>query len=295
MKKSVFSGSGVAIVTPFTDDSKAQIDYDTFAELIDWQIASGTDAIIVAGTTGEASTMPDAEHIELIAKAVEFVNKRVPTVAGVGSNDTAHAINLAVEAEKAGADALLSVTPYYNKASQEGLYQHFAATAQAVNLPIILYNVPSRTNCNINPTTYQRLAEFENIVGTKECNFGQLAETIDLCGDRLDYYSGEDGLVVPLMAMGGKGVISVLANICPERINKLTHDYLDGKHREAAAQQAALSRLIRAMFCDINPMPVKAALNLMGKKAGKCRLPMCDVSEANKAYIEKTLREYDLL
>lgn len=295
MKQSVFSGSGVAIVTPFTDGPKSQVDYVKFAELIDWQIAAGTDAIIIAGTTGEASTMPDTEHIELIAKGVEMINKRVPAIAGVGSNDTVHAVNLAMAAERAGADALLCVTPYYNKASQEGLYRHFAATAAAVHLPIILYNVPSRTNCNIAPATYQRLTEFDNIVGVKECNFGQLGDTMDLCGDRLDFYSGEDGLVVPLMSLGGKGVISVIANIVPELTAQMTHAFLAGDTLSAGRMQVKLSRLIQAMFCDVNPMPVKAALNLMGKAVGLCRLPLCEVSAANLEYIKKTLTSYDLI
>lgn len=295
MKKTIFSGSGVAIVTPFKDDIKPQVDYDKFAELIEWQIASGTDAIILTGTTGEASTMPDAEHIEVIAKGVEIINKRVPAIAGVGSNDTVHAINLAIEAERTGADALLCVTPYYNKASQEGLYQHFAATANAVSLPIILYNVPSRTNCNIAPSTYQRLAAFDNIVASKECNFAQLAECMDLCGEDLDFYSGEDGLILPLMAMGGKGVISVLANIVPQRIAKLTHDFLGGHLNEAASQQIALSKLIKAMFCDVNPIPVKAALDMMGKAVGPCRLPLCNPSESNLEFIRKTLKEEGLI
>lgn len=295
MKQSIFSGSGVAIVTPFTDDTKSRVNYAKFAELIDWQIAAGTDAIVIAGTTGEASTMPDSEHIELIAKGVELINKRVPAIAGVGSNDTAHAVNLAKAAERAGADALLCVTPYYNKASQEGLYRHFAATAEAVQIPIILYNVPSRTNCNIAADTYQRLSEIDNIVAVKECNFGQLADTMDLCGDKLDFYSGEDGLVVPLMSLGGKGVISVVANIVPEMTAKMTHDFLAGDMVSAAQQQVKMSRLIQAMFCDVNPMPVKAALNLMGKDVGLCRLPLCEVSAANLDFIRKTLVSYGLI
>lgn len=295
MKITIFTGSGVAIVTPFKGANNSEIDYDKLKDLIDWQIASGTDAIIIAGTTGEASTMPDPEHIELIAKSAEIVAKRVPMIAGVGSNDTLHAINLAVEAERVGADALLAVTPYYNKASQEGLYRHFAATAKAVSIPIVLYNVPSRTNCNIAPATYKRLTEFDNIVAVKECNFSQLAELIDLCGDRLDYYSGEDGLVVPLMAMGGKGVISVIANLVPERIAKMTHAMLEGKLQEAAAEQVSLSKLIQAAFCEVNPMPAKAALNLMGRELGECRLPLCNVSDNSLAFIKKTLKEYELI
>lgn len=295
MKKTIFSGAAVAIVTPFKGPKSKDIDYEKLKELIDWQIASGIDSIIIAGTTGEASTMPDAEHIELIERSVEIINKRVPMVAGVGSNDTAHAINLAVEAEKVGADALLAVTPYYNKASQEGLYRHFAATAQEVKIPIILYNVPSRTNCNIAPATYKRLAEFENIVAVKECNFAQLAETIDFCGDKLDYYSGEDGLVVPLMAMGGKGVISVIANLVPERVCMMTHAMLEDNFKIAAEEQVKLNKLIQAAFCEVNPMPVKAALNLMGKAVGECRLPLCDVSEASLSFIKKTLESYNII
>ena len=226
MKKPVFVGSAVALITPFNEGG---VDTKKLKALIDFHLAHKTDAILVAATTGEAATMPDEEHLATIRTVVEYVNGRVPVIAGTGSNDTAHGIKLAKEATAIGADALLTVTPYYNKTSQEGIYRHFKATAEATHLPIIVYNGPSRTNLNIAPATYKRLSEIENIIGVKECNMNQVPETVSLCGDDLILYSGEDGLVVPLLSMGGKGVISVAAHVVPETMHDMVMAFLNGE------------------------------------------------------------------
>lgn len=291
-KHLIFEGAGVALVTPFTD---TEVDYKKFEELIEEQIAAGTDALIICGTTGEASTMPDKEHLEVIKFAVDVAAKRVPIVAGTGSNDTAHGIELSKDAEACGADALLLVTPYYNKTSQKGLIEHYKATAAAVDIPILLYNVPSRTGVNIAPTTYQALADIENIVGIKECNIHQLAETIQRCGDAYAYYSGEDGLVIPLMSLGGKGVISVVSNIWPERMVEMTHAFLDGDYRRAGELQVGLQALVNAVFADVNPIGVKEAMNQMGKEVGRCRLPLTTMSETAAEKLGAVLKEYGLV
>jgi 4-hydroxy-tetrahydrodipicolinate synthase len=225
MKHPIFKGSCVALVTPFTDDG---VNYEKLEELIEWQIEQGTDAILICGTTGEASTMPDPEHKAVIRFAVEKIKGRVHVMAGAGSNDTKHAVELSKFAQSAGADSILSVTPYYNKTTQEGLYQHFKAIADAVTIPVVLYNVPSRTNLNICPDTLKRLSEIENITAVKECNLAQVARTIQICGDNMTIYSGEDGNVVPLMALGGYGVISVMANIIPADTHKMAAAFLEG-------------------------------------------------------------------
>ncbi len=291
-KKVIYEGAGVAIVTPFNESG---VDYNKFKELIERQIKAGTDAIIVCGTTGEASTMPDGEHIEVIRFAVETVNKRVPVIAGTGSNDTAHGIELSKMAEATGTDALLLVSPYYNKTSQKGLIEHYKKTAAAVSLPIVLYNVPSRTSLNIAPTTYEALAEVENIVAIKECNIHQVAETMQRCPGAYTYYSGEDGLVLPLMALGGKGVISVLSNVWPERVVELTHTFLDGDVRGAAEIQVSLQALIDALFSDVNPIAVKESLNLMGLEVGEPRLPLTTMTEEGAAKLKTCLKTYGLL
>ncbi|MGI6546008.1 MAG: 4-hydroxy-tetrahydrodipicolinate synthase [Fastidiosipilaceae bacterium] len=291
-KKVIYEGAGVAIVTPFNESG---VDYNKFKELIERQIKAGTDAIIVCGTTGEASTMPDDEHIEVIRFAVEVVNKRIPVIAGTGSNDTAHGIELSKMAEETGTDALLLVTPYYNKTSQKGLVEHYKKTAAAVNLPIVLYNVPSRTSLNIAPTTYEALAEVDNIVAIKECNIHQVAETMQRCPGAFTYYSGEDGLVVPLMALGGKGVISVLSNVWPERVVELTHSFLDGDVRGAAEIQVSLQALVNALFSDVNPIAVKESMNMMGLEVGECRLPLTTMTEEGAAKLETCLKTYGLL
>ena len=239
MNNSVFTGAGVALVTPFTETG---VDYQKLDELIEFQIAGGTDAIIITGTTGEASVMPDDEQIEVIKHTVEVVNHRIPVIAGCGSNDTKHGIHLSAMAEEAGADGLLSVTPYYNKTTQKGLVEHYVALAKAVSVPVILYNVPGRTGMNMTPATVARVMErCDNVVGVKECNFDQVAEIFHLCGPNVKVYSGEDGLVVPLMSMGGSGVISVLANIAPKKVSDMVHACLDGDYKK---QKDLLSKLL---------------------------------------------------
>lgn len=292
MKKCIFTGSGVAIVTPFTNDG---IDFDKLGELIEFQIKEGTDAIVICGTTGEASTMPDDEHIAAIEYTVKKVAGRVPVIAGTGSNDTRHAIHLSKRAEEVGADAILSVSPYYNKTTQRGLYEHFKAVAENIGIPMILYNVPSRTNLNINPDTIKKLSEIDNIVGIKECNLNQVAETINLCGDDFTIYSGEDGLVIPLMSLGGKGVISVMANIIPKDTHDMAAKYLAGDIEEARKLQLKVTELVKALFIEVSPIPVKEAMNLMGMDVGKCRMPLVDMSEANKQVLIKAMQNYGLI
>ncbi len=292
MKKCIFTGSGVAIVTPFTNDG---IDFDKLGELIEFQIKEGTDAIVICGTTGEASTMPDDEHIAAIEYTVKKVAGRVPVIAGTGSNDTRHAIHLSKRAEEVGADAILSVSPYYNKTTQRGLYEHFKAVAENIGIPMILYNVPSRTNLNINPDTIKKLSEIDNIVGIKECNLNQVAETINLCGDDFTIYSGEDGLVIPLMSLGGKGVISVMANIIPKDTHDMAAKYLAGDIEEARKLQLKVTELVKALFIEVSPIPIKEAMNLMGIDVGKCRMPLVDMSEANKQVLIKAMQNYGLI
>lgn len=292
MKTPVFKGSAVAIVTPFHESG---VDFQKMAELCEFHIQQHTDAIVVAGTTGEASTMPDDEHLAVIRFVVETVNKRIPVIAGTGSNDTRHAVELSCKAAALGADALLCVTPYYNKTSQQGLYLHFKAVAEAVDLPIILYNVPSRTSMNINPETAARLAELPGINGIKECRIEQVGEIFHLCGDQLNLYSGEDGMVLPLLSLGGLGVISVVANIVPALSHEMVDAYLSGDTRRATRIQIELVPLIKAVFCDVNPIPVKAAMNMMGFDVGACRMPLCDPSAANQALIRQALADFGLL
>lgn len=292
MKKCIFTGSGVAIVTPFTKDG---IDYDKLGELIDFQIREETDAIVICGTTGEASTMPDDEHIAAIAYTAEKVNGRVPVIAGTGSNDTRHAINLSKRAEEAGADAILSVSPYYNKTTQRGLYEHFKVIAENIGIPVILYNVPSRTNLNINPDTIQKLSEIDNIVAIKECNLNQVAEVMNLCGSDFTVYSGEDGLVVPLMSLGGKGVISVMANIIPRDTHDMAAKYLAGDIEGARKLQLKVAELVKALFIEVSPIPIKEAMNLLGMDVGKCRMPLVDMGEANKQILIRAMQNYGLI
>ena len=291
MKRPVFEGSAVAIVTPF---SKEGVDYKKLAELVDFQLDNKTDAIVVCGTTGEASTMPDSEHIETIRFVIEKVAGRVPVIAGTSSNDTAHGIELCRKATELGADALLSVTPYYNKTSQEGLYRHFKAMADSTGLPIILYNVPSRTNLNIHPQTVKRLSEISNIVAIKECNLLQVPEVASLCGDDIILYSGEDGLVVPMLSLGAKGVISVAANIIPREMSDLVHSYLDGDTKESLRIQLAYLPLICALFSDVNPIPVKEALNILGWNVGDCRMPLCEMSPECRTKLTGIMSQYTL-
>lgn len=292
MKKPLFQGSGVAIVTPFTESG---VHFDAMSGLCEFHIQHGTDAIVVAGTTGEASTMPDEEHLAIIAHVVQTVRGRVPVIAGTGSNDTHHAVELSRKAAALGVDGLLCVSPYYNKASQEGLYRHFKAVAEAVDCPIILYNVPSRTGMNINPETVARLAELPNVNGLKECKLEQVPEIASLCGDKINLYSGEDAFVLPMLSYGGKGVISVVANIVPQLCHDMVAAYLSGDAPEATRIQTHLIPLIKAMFCDVNPIPVKHALSLMGYAVGECRMPLCEPSPAASAIIRQALADYQLI
>lgn len=293
MKNTIFTGSGVAIITPMNADGS--INYDVFGALIEEQIENHTDAIVVAGTTGEASTMTDEEHIEIIRYTVEKVGKRVPVIAGTGSNDTYYAIELSKQAQEAGADALLQVTPYYNKTSQRGLAAHFRAIANAVSIPIILYNVPSRTGVKISIDTYIDLAKHPNIVATKEASgdFSLIAEIA--AKTDLDIYSGNDDQVLPLLALGGKGVISVSANVIPQQKHDMVDLFLNGKRDEALMLQKKYLDLEKALFMDVNPIPVKEAVNLMGRKAGECRLPLVKMEEAKIENLKNALQNAGLL
>lgn len=287
---SVFKGAGVAIVTPMYDNE--EVNYDKLGELLEEQIARGTDAIIICGTTGEASTLTHEEHLAVIKYAVEKVNHRVPVIAGTGSNATDTAIYLSTEAEKYGADALLLVTPYYNKATQKGLKLHFSKIAESVKLPIILYNVPSRTGCNLQPETIVWLAEHvENIVGVKEAsgNISQVAKLMSLAKGNVELYSGNDDQIVPVMALGGSGVISVLSNVAPELAHDIATTYLEGDVKKSCRLQLQAIELIDALFCEVNPIPVKTALNLMGKEVGPLRAPLCTMEAANEEKLRKAL------
>ncbi len=287
---SVFKGAGVAIVTPMYDNE--EVNYDKLGELLEEQIARGTDAIIICGTTGEASTLTHEEHLAVIKYAVEKVNHRIPVIAGTGSNATDTAIYLSTEAEKYGADALLLVTPYYNKATQKGLKLHFSKIAESVKIPIILYNVPSRTGCNLQPETIVWLTEHvENIVGVKEAsgNISQVAKLMSLAKGRLELYSGNDDQIVPIMALGGSGVISVLSNVAPELAHDIATTYLEGDVKKSCELQLQAIDLIDALFCEVNPIPVKTALNLMGREVGPLRAPLCTMEEANEERLRKAL------
>lgn len=295
MKNTIFTGAGCAIITPMHEDGS--INLEELGRIIDHQITHGTDAIVIAGTTGEASTFSDEEHVEAIRYTVDKVGGRVPVVAGVGSNHTDYAVWLSKEAKAAGADALLHVTPYYNKTSQMGLIRHFETVADTTDLPIILYNVPSRTGMNIKPETYLALSKHPNIVAVKEANgnLSAVAQTRYLCGDDLDIYSGNDDQIVPILSLGGKGVISVLSNVMPKETHDICQLYFDGKTAESAALQIRLMGLIDALFCDVNPIPVKEAMDLLGWKAGHCRLPLVDMSDVGKELLIKEMKAVKLL
>ncbi|HAK74281.1 MAG TPA: 4-hydroxy-tetrahydrodipicolinate synthase [Sporomusaceae bacterium] len=292
MRKPLFIGSAVAIVTPFTNSG---VDYQALAELIEFQIKGGSDAIVVCGTTGEASTMPDEEHIDVIKFAVEQINKRVPVIAGTGSNDTRHAIELSQAAEAVGADALLSVTPYYNKAMQKGLYEHFKVIANNVKVPIVLYNVPSRTNLNINADTIKALSEIDNIVAVKECNLGQVGDIVNSCRSDFTVYSGDDNMVLPVLSLGGKGVISVMANIIPQDTHDMVAKFFQGDINGSIKLQLQTLNLIKAIFSEVNPIPIKAAVNLLGFKAGICRMPLTEISEQKLEVLRAEMKAYGLL
>ncbi len=293
-KKTIFTGAATAIVTPFRNGG---VDYETFGKMIDGQIAGGIDGIVVAGTTGEAATLTHEEHCELIRYAVEKVAGRVPVIAGTGSNDTAYGIELSQYACEVGCDALLLVTPYYNKATPKGLIQNFLATAEATDKPIILYNVPSRTGVNITLPVYRELAKHERIVAVKEAsgNLSAIAELISECGDALDVYSGNDDQIVPIMSLGGKGVISVWSGIQPREAHDLCAACLAGDFKTGAEMQLKYLKLINALFCEVNPVPVKAASVLMGLCGPEIRLPLCEMEEANHEKLKGVLRTYGLI
>ena len=291
----IFTGAGVAIVTPMYDNGK--VNFDKLGELIEFQIEGGTDAIIICGTTGESSTLTHEEHLEAIKYTVDKVAKRIPVVAGTGSNCTETAIYLSQEAEKFGADGLLIVTPYYNKATQKGLIAHYTAIANAVSIPLIMYNVPSRTGCNILPETAAYLAKnVENITGIKEAtgNIAQVAKTMQLAGDDLDLYSGNDDQIVPIMSLGGKGVISVLSNVAPRETHEIVSKDLEGDVKGSCALQLRALPLVNALFSEVNPIPVKAALNLMGKEVGPLRMPLTTMEEENQKKLAQTMKDFGI-
>ena len=291
----IFKGAGVAIITPFHEDGS--VNYEKLGELIEFQIANKTDAIIICGTTGEASTLTHEEHLECIKYTIDKVAKRVPVVAGTGSNCTETAIYLSQEAEKYGADALLVVTPYYNKATQKGLIAHYTAVADSVKLPIIMYNVPSRTGCNIQPETAVALAKnVENIVAIKEAtgNISQVAKLMQLAEGCIDVYSGNDDQIVPILSLGGLGVISVLSNVAPEETHNIVELYMNGRVKESAQLQLRALPLIDQLFCEVNPIPVKAAVNLMGMEAGPLRMPMTEIEDAHKESLKKAMEEFGI-
>lgn len=292
----VFTGAGVAIVTPFKENG--EVNYEKFAELLEFQIKEGTDAVIVCGTTGEASTLTHEEHLDVIKYCVEKVNGRIPVIAGTGSNCTQTAAYLSIEAENYGVDALLTVTPYYNKATQKGLFNHFKAIADSVKIPMILYNVPSRTGCNILPETVVKLCtEVENIVGVKEAsgNISQVAKLMSLAEGRVDLYSGNDDQIVPLLALGGKGVISVLSNVAPKETHDICEKYFRGDVAGSRDLQLKAIELCDALFCEVNPIPVKKALNLMNMEAGPLRMPLSDMDETNVPRLEKAMKGFGIL
>lgn len=292
---SIFTGAGVAIVTPMKPNG--EVNFEKLGEILEEQIAGKTDAVIICGTTGESSTMTHEEHLETIKYTVEKVNKRIPVIAGTGSNCTETAIYLSKEAEKVGADGLLLVSPYYNKSTQKGLIAHYTAIAEAVNIPIILYNIAGRTGVNIQPETIAYLVKnVENIVGVKEAsgNISQVAEIAALTEGKCDIYSGNDDQIVPIMSLGGKGVISVLSNVAPEYTHDIVAKYLEGKVEESCKMQLDALPLVQALFCEVNPIPVKTAMNMMGKEVGPMRMPLCEMEDAHKEVLRKAMKDFGL-
>lgn len=293
---SVFTGAGVAIVTPFKENG--EVNYEKFAELIEFQIENETDAIIVCGTTGESSTLTHEEHLDVIRYCAEKVAGRIPVIAGTGSNCTETAVYLSTEAEKYGVDGLLIVTPYYNKAKQKGLYAHYKTIAESVKIPCIIYNVPSRTGCNVEPETIVRLCtDIPNIVGVKEAsgNISQIVKLMALADGRVDLYSGNDDQIVPLLSLGGKGVISVLSNVAPKQTHDICARFFAGDVEGSCREQLRAIPLCKALFCEVNPIPVKKALNLMGMEAGVLRMPLTEMEEENALKLEKVMKEYGIL
>ena len=293
-KTTIFTGAAVAIVTPFKNN---EVDYESLAALIERQIENSTDAIVICGTTGESSTLTDEEHKECIRFCVEKTAGRVPVIAGTGSNDTDYAISLSKYACEVGADALLLVTPYYNKATPKGLIKHFTAIADATNKPIILYNVPSRTGVNISLPVYKELAKHDRIVAAKEAsgNISAVAALAEACGNSLDIYSGNDDQIVPILSLGGKGVISVLSNVVPKDTHDIVALWNEGKTKESLALQLKYLDLINALFCEVNPVPVKTAMGLMGLCADEMRLPLCEMEENNKERLATALRNHGII
>lgn len=292
----IFTGAGVAIITPMNSDGS--VNYEEFAKLIDFQIDNQTDSIIVCGTTGESATLSEEEHSEVIRFCIKHVNGRIPVIAGTGSNCTATAVKLSKEAEEAGADGLLVVTPYYNKATQNGLIAHYTEIANAVNIPIIMYNVPSRTGCNILPATAAKLfKEVDNIVGIKEASgdISQVATLMALTNGEIDLYSGNDDQIVPIMSLGGKGVISVLSNVAPRQTHEIVMDYVNGDVKSSCRKQLEAIELVKALFCEVNPIPVKEAANLMGFNAGVLRMPLTKMEPKNVEVLKTAMKNYGLI
>ncbi len=291
---SLFKGSAVAIITPFKNGG---VDFKKLEELLEWQIKSGTDAMVICGTTGEASTMSEQERKETIKFTVDVVKKRVPVIAGTGTNNTAASISMSQWAESMGVDGLLIITPYYNKTTQKGLVEHFKAIATSVKIPIIVYNVPGRTGLNILPKTLKALCQFDNIKAVKEAsgNISQIAEIKALCGDRLDIYSGNDDQIIPIMSLGGIGVISVLSNVIPKDVHNMCELFLNGNVKEALKIQLDSLALTNALFIETNPIPVKTAMNVLGMNVGDLRLPLCDMVQENLDTLKKELKNYGLL
>lgn len=295
MKKAVFTGAAVALVTPFHKDGS--VNYGKLEELIDYQIENSTDAIVVCATTGESPTLSYEEHEQIVRRCVEYAAGRVPIIAGTGSNDTKNALKLSNDAERAGADALLMVTPYYNKTSQTGLIKHFNFIADRVSTPIILYNVPSRTGLNIKPETYFELSKHKNIVAAKEANgdISALAQTVKLCGDELTVYSGNDDQITAFMSLGAKGVISVLSNIAPRAVHDTVDMYLKGNAEKSAELQLKFLNLCNSLFADVNPIPVKEAMNMLGMDVGACRLPLTEICPSARERLKRSLSELKMI
>lgn len=292
-KNTIFTGSATALITPFTQNG---VDYDAFGRLIDFQIENGTDALVICGTTGEPATMTYQERSEALDFALKRINKRVPVIVGTGSNATAIAVDNSVKAYNAGADALLVVTPYYNKCTQTGLMKHFEAICSATPLPVICYNVPGRTGVNIQPATLEKMAQFGTMCAVKEAsgNIDQITEICARVGDMLDVYSGDDGIILPLLALGGKGVISVASNIVPKEVHQLCADFFAGNLQSAREMQLKLYPLVKALFCEVNPIPVKTAASLMGFGECHLRMPLCDMEEKNLPLLKDAMRNFGI-
>lgn len=295
MKQPIFTGAGVAIITPFTKEGK--VNYPALKTILEYQIAHGTDAIVICGTTGESATLSHEEHTEAIRFTVETVAHRIPVIAGTGSNDTAYALHLSNEAEKIGVDGLLMVTPYYNKASQDGLIKHYTYLADRVSTPIIIYNVPSRTGCDVKPETYAELSKHKMIYAAKEAsgNISTIAKTISLCEKDFAIYSGNDDQITAIMSLGGKGVISVLSNVAPQVAHDIAAAALAGDFEQSRKLQIEYLELCNALFMDVNPIPVKQAMNMMGFDAGPLRMPLCEMNEANTAKLKAVMEKYGLI